>query len=251
MSMMIVENGMRISLESGHQPQFMTGLDASKSSSPGVGDTYFATDTGKTYTCFVATIWTLSSSPCVIEYSNHQGTVDNIMTTTVEGSGTAVTDNALHQMDLSVGANINSSSEYRTGIGIYPATQYFELNIVISSILNGDNNKNQTTRIGLIQDTNNGAYFLCNTAATWSIQTNRDGTYESTAVSISEGDLLTIIGKLNKIMYFVNGVLVATHQTITLGSTLYYPLVRVDHTTDAITIPRSVSCDYISWKIFK
>jgi len=55
--MMEISSGRSVSLQSGHQPRFLTGLDANKSSAPGIGDTYYATDTKRTYICYVAGTW--------------------------------------------------------------------------------------------------------------------------------------------------------------------------------------------------
>lgn len=59
MSLQVVENGRRVTLESGHQPQFLFGLDANKSSIPGVGDTYYAIDATVFYACFITGVWTV------------------------------------------------------------------------------------------------------------------------------------------------------------------------------------------------
>lgn len=59
---MEISSGQAVSLQSGHQPRFLTGLDAGKSSTPGIGDTYYATDKGKVYVCLAAGTWQ-SESP--------------------------------------------------------------------------------------------------------------------------------------------------------------------------------------------
>lgn len=56
--MMEIDSGKIISLDSGKQPRFLVGLDASKSANPGVGDTFYATDTTLMYICFAAGVWT-------------------------------------------------------------------------------------------------------------------------------------------------------------------------------------------------
>lgn len=68
--MIEISSGRAVSLQSGHQPRFLTGLDAGKSSTPGIGDTYYATDTGIIYTCLVSGIWVVSSPfAAIVDYS--------------------------------------------------------------------------------------------------------------------------------------------------------------------------------------
>lgn len=57
-----IDNGVVVSLDSGHQPKFNYGLDANKQANPTFGDTYYATDTHITYACYVNGSWSIGVS---------------------------------------------------------------------------------------------------------------------------------------------------------------------------------------------
>lgn len=74
---MEISSGRAVSLQSGHQPQFLVGLDAGKSSTPGIGDTYYATDISTVYVCFAAGVWSVQggTSGYYRNFWQKQGTV--------------------------------------------------------------------------------------------------------------------------------------------------------------------------------
>jgi len=70
MSYLLIEDGGVVTIAGGQVPQYQVGLDAGKPASPNMGDKYTATDTGKSYTCFVAGVWSDSTPPAVNNIQN-------------------------------------------------------------------------------------------------------------------------------------------------------------------------------------
>lgn len=244
-----IASGKILNTASGQTPQLYVGLDASKPS-PGVGDTYIATDTGKNYTCFVNGIWSLSISPVIEEYSNHLGTIDNMITTAVTGLGTASTDAANHEMDLSTGIGAGTS-DYRNAVAIDPSLVNFETNYIIKNIVDGIGG-NRSFTIGVTDNLGVGAYFYMHSSdGLWSVYSSNGISFEQTVITpFSSGDILTIKGMKNIIIYFINGVIVATHKSIVFGGVSCYSRMCL-FSSGAVTAARSLSVDYSSWKVLK
>jgi len=245
-----IKTGRLTSLESGHYPQVQSGLDASKTVSPGVGDTYYATETGKIYTCFISGTWTLTSSVSVERYSNHLGTVDNIMSTSVFGNGTASTSS--HQMDLSSGVGLASFASYKTNIGINPDTDYFVFNAKAQNIVNGATGI-RWSMVGLMLEevTDNGVYFMQDETNAWTVRTIWVTENKTTSIpALVNGDRLTIIGQKNRCVFLVNGLVVAVHVAQVSAFTFYPFFVVRDNVAEA-TVARQISCDYIDIEVMK
>ncbi len=51
-------SGKVVSLQSGHQPRWIYGLFAQRPGNPGLGDTYYCTDTKEFDVCYTAGTWT-------------------------------------------------------------------------------------------------------------------------------------------------------------------------------------------------
>ena len=247
-----IEDGRIISMEDGHQPHFFAGLDASKPTNPSTGDKYSAYDTGKEYSCIVENVWTVFSSPCVDEYSNHLGTVDSMMSTTVTGNSTAST--TAHQMNLSSGLSAIGKAIYQAGIVITPDTEDVLLNMTVQNIIDGAGGA-RTTKLGAFEDPSviiSGIFFFQDTDDTWSVNTALGPfSLETTAIAaVVAGDLLTIYAKQKKVLFFVNGDLVATHSIDNTGVT-WIPAAVVSATAANVTTARELSIDNISWRIYK
>jgi hypothetical protein len=247
--MRTIKSGMDVSIQSGHYPNLYIGPDASKPT-PSVGYLAFCTDTGKTYVCFVAGIWNLISSPVIENYDNHEGNVDNIMVTAVTGSGTAAEDAINHEMDISTGAGIGTARYYSV-VPIQLDIMSFEFNTIVRNLSNGAGG-NRSFYIGVSDMAGIGAYFYMHSSneGVWSVETSNG--VESVSTSISEivsGDILTIKGLKNILMYYVNGTIIATHK-IVFASELCYPHVKV-FGNGAVSAARSISIDHMGWKVMK
>jgi len=240
-----IADGKVISVKDGNVPYFYVGTDAGKPT-PGVGDIAFANDTGKTYHCFVNGVWSLTNSPCSYGYDNHSGVADNNLLF-AESGGTATTDAANHEADLSSGLGNTSASI----VGNYlfdPTTTNIEFNCIINNFITGVDS-NRYIDIGFWSIANEVKFTKTN-AVSWKCSTTNGVDTETTDVTIADGDLLTIKNYGSMIMYFINGALVATHKTVTLASEDDFISVEVSADAGA-SVARSVSVDYIGWRILK
>lgn len=254
-----IAGGKIVSLSGGHYPQLLVDLDASKPS-PGIGDTYIATDTGKTYTCYVSGVWSLLHSPCNEGYENHMGTFDNIMVADEVAGGTALMDAANHQIDLSSITGAETRGGYKSVISLNPGQTAFEFNCKITNIVNGTGGYRNTC-IGVMQANTAqdgvgltsiiGLFFIQITDNSWGIwcvdtvaSAGSGGSY-----TIVNGDLLTIKGNKAKFDFFINGSKQVSFSRAYAASEACYPMCYVAGTAGT-TVARTVSCDYISWRIF-
>ncbi len=246
--MEMIRDGKLVSLTDGYYPQIQSGLDANKPTSPGVLDVYIATDTGKNYTCYSTGIWTLTDSLSIEEYSNHLGTVDNMMSTIISGNGTATTDAVNHEMDLDAGDALTHLASYVANININPSTTAFIINIKINNIVAGSNVF--MSRLGLFDSSDNkGVYFFQTMLGAWGAMTNDGITTESTTgLTIADGNLLTIKGDKTKTYFLVDGIIIATHTLILVNNNIA-PMVHISVAfAGAVTTTRKISVDYFHWR---
>lgn len=203
--------------------------------------------------------------PIVEEYSNHLGATDNFTQTGVSGNGTATSDATNHEMDLSAGV---------TGIAYFdskkswtPSTKPIVVNIIPTSISVGTGGSSDLARrilLGLSSDFPSGAMTNKHLAIFiylggeftengWIARTQSGGAaYTETGLGaagyISNGNLLTIVATSSKVMFYVNGGLVATHNTnlpsssMNTGACVY---------SNVATIAPAVSVDLMDIKIYK
>lgn len=246
-----IASGKILNTASGQTPQLYIGLDASKPS-PGVGDTYITTDTGKNYTCYVSGVWSLVYSPAIEKYSNHLGTIDNIMSTSVANGGTAITTG--HTMALDSSGTVNGRASYINAILTMP-TYHYDFNCIVTGLTKEHVNGNiafvgiKTT--GYVATPPIGAGFYWQPDGQWVCKTlNTALVTQSTNVTVTDDDLLTINGKGNKMMYFINGVLKATHNTADLTGELCYPEAYV-LVSGAPGTGSQMTIDYISIEVMK
>lgn len=193
-------------------------------------------------------------------YSNHSGTVDNVLTTTVSGVGTANTNAANHRMDLSTGIGAQGEALYKLDLPFDLGFGYFSINFKIQNIVNGAGGIRKI-QLGVGTEpfpTTDGA-FIYNTEdplgpGVWICRT-KAGIWEETELPpLSNGDIVSILAKSHVVEYYVNGSLVATHASNDIsglnlipfafvGGYLSYPLYN--------TYPmqaREISIDMISFK---
>jgi len=254
MSYLIIADGNVLTITEGNYPALSVGLDAEKPTSPSIGNMHIATDTGKNYVCFVSGTWNIVSSPTVDSYFNHLGTTDNMMSITTSGNATGLTNSANHRMDLSTGTLATGKSIYKGAVTIYPDNEDVCFNLKVQNVVNGANGA-KFTYFGLIEDPAtivSGAFFYCDNNNDWYVMTqNGPLTVETTAITaIASGDRIAIYGKKQKMLYFVNGELIASHSISNTGVT-WIPCAVVSATDANVSTARQISIDYISWEILK
>ncbi len=215
---MQIRNGQVVSLSEGHAPSFFTGLDASKSSNPGKGDTYYATDTFKQYICYVEGLWSLVYSPTHRLFLNDSGAINNNTRAILTGSGVAVTDSSIPQMMLTAGQTggvaTDGAATFQTLDSIPVGSGAMLINIRLggSSIGNGSAGISDIF-LGLCNDftqvaPTNGLYFNYDrVAAVWrAVRRVNSSGYNVEIPALSSGDLLTIYYTDGIAIFKVNGV---------------------------------------------
>lgn len=190
---------------------------------------------------------------CVEEYSNHLGAVDNFTQTITGGNGTANTDAANHEMDLSTGLNIVGYGGFQTKSTYALATMPLVSNFVVQN-LQASVGGNYRTMWGLKSDFTLSTIANCAvfdspaTGASDYVKSQNGGAIESTAITpVANGDLLTIVATTTSIMFFVNGVLVGTHTAEIPAANLRVGAV-IHATSGGISTAGLASVDMMSMK---
>ena len=190
--------------------------------------------------------------PCLEEYVNHLGAVDNFTETAVTGNGTVNEDAANHGMELNAGITIVGSALFRSKqtwtLGTRP--------IVASFIYRGFAAGVGTTRawrLGLRADlvatgASNGAFFRYN-GTDWVSQTTLGANSNADTQTISEGDLLTIIATSARVIFLINGVVVADYSTYIPTGALRWGAGVVTGPVPASAAPE-FEIDFMSFKRF-
>jgi hypothetical protein len=242
----------------GDTNNYIVGTDANKISSPNVGMTYYAYDTLKEYICFFAGTWTLIKSPDSIKYSNHLGTVDNMMSTTTSGNGTATTASSTHRMDLSSGVGVAGKSYYASNISVDLSSQTCIAKFKVQNIVNGTSGTSETC-IGIFEATspdNEGSGFVQFIDGTWNVYDynllvdSATGATYTQISSVSDGDDLTVINCKIGTVYLVNGTVVAT-QSHSNTSTNTYFMGYVQEVNGISAVARTISIDYIEFEVLE
>jgi hypothetical protein len=232
----------------------ISGTEANRSNiSPITNDIYLTVDTAKQYVSLSDSSFTLFNSRCCERYSNHQGTVDNIMKTSITGNGTATTDNANHRMDLNTGiVDVGHKAKYYSEIQANPSTSSFRVDYIVQNIVNGTNN-NFITTVG-IGDFSliTGIYFSQAIDGSWYTTTTdgAGGGSNTSITALSDGDKISIIGLQTNAYFLKNGALIATHTTGIPNTNLSFTAL-VNHSImgpPAVT-GRQISIDYIDFEV--
>ena len=208
----IIKTGRLVSLESGNYPQFMSGLDASKTASPGIGDTYYATDTGIIYNCFVSGIWSISGST-LGGFNLLKIYTTNIFTEVKTGTGTITPNIAAGILTFNLPANEDDASIHETdkiAPSLLPRIMIFRIH---SFTMTGGNS---IFKMGLSDSTSNAFAGLWTTdgGANWFFFTQQGVGQEATAITApAANDFYIIYSTSARSSLFKNGVHIATHTT--------------------------------------
>lgn len=187
--------------------------------------------------------------PCMEEYSNHLGAVDNFTQTGVAGTGSVNSDAANHEMDLDGGGGVGHA-RFETKAAWVLGSDPTMINILIQNIVNGAGGA-KTSFVGCkadFTDTSvmNSMGFRQIDNGTWQAASGDAAAEETNAITaLANGDLVSILATSAAIRFFVNGTLVETHTTripavgVKLGG-------AVDHTFGAPSPHRQMSIDMMS-----
>jgi len=254
----IIENGRVITVSDGRMPQyFVVNAEADKPANPSPGDIVKVLATTKEYTCFVTNLWSLSNTPCKDSYHNHTGVADTVAQMYSFGTGTN-SSGVPHVRVLTCGDGVQHYQSWMYEMNVTPSSEYFIWNAKLGTITNGTGG-NKETVIGLADSyayvsigNRTGCYFLQGYDDTWGVQTydGSSGAENTLITAPVAGDNLTIVGLKSKILYLVNGVLVATH-TNHIASGALFPLVNVETEDATITVERGIKIDYMGIDIFR
>ena len=195
--------------------------------------------------------------PCLEEYSNHLGATDNFTATATAGNGAAAADAANHEMDLDSGNGVAGYALFRSKKQWTLGAKPIVVNMILNNISHGAGGtariafaglKNDFTDQSVIRRYLHVGFELDNTGQ-WRAITSDNVSITETAVTIANGDLLTIVATSAKELFFVNGTLVVTHTTdipthaLNLGAAV--------HTWDAnASASMILSVDLMGIKVF-
>ncbi len=284
-----IADGKILSLVDGHRAQYYVGLDASKSASPGIGDTYLAYDTNREYICYSTGSWTFNprskigtdasktSSPIAGEVymasdtgKTYQCFVDDIWSLVNSPvyeeyfNHTGISDNIFLFSSSNNGTVLTDSTNHEVDIstGITSPGQgvcYINRSITpyienLEANFKVDNIVYGTGGIRTFVIGVSGyhceAHFRQTGTESWKTYTDAGSGATSTDIAtIVDGDKLTIKNYGIIILFFVNGTLVSSHLTTTYDALLNGQLM-VDATgSGAVTVAREISVDYIGMKV--
>ena len=189
------------------------------------------------------------------EYSNHLGATDNFTQTGTSGNGTATSDATNHEMDLATGITSVGHGRFHSKRQYTPSSKLIVVNFLIQNVTVGAGGVRRSF-VGLKADfsapTNtNGIIFYCDETDVWKAYNVSGGTFTSTDItSLANGDVVTIMATSSKIIYMVNGAVVATHTT-NIPSVGLYLGASVNSTTIAATTSRAISIDMMGIKAYQ
>ncbi len=247
----LIINGNQITITEGNYPQLSIGLDSEKSSSPSFGNMHIATDTGKTYTCYVSGYWSIINSVAKNVYYNHSGGGDSVCGSATGGSGTA--DTTGHMRNLSTQIDQAGFAAYGINIPIYPSSNDFTVNFLVDGISDGSGGTGRQTNIGMTDITGEIPLIsiVCDDTDQWKTYLSDGFTVQSTNISpIQNGDLITIISVRNKSIFLVNGIIVYSYSMGFSPTTSVYAIARVQ-CSSSITTARTVSVDFIGFELMR
>lgn len=214
-------NGRVVSLSNGHMAQMLVGLESGKISDPSKGDTYFATDSMKLYSCFINGSWSPVVSYAAEEAVNHDGTATNYWVVGVSGTGTASTDGATNTMTIGGGVTNAGTSYYKSNqiYGLSGVVAPLIGNFKLGTITDGTASKSDTF-VGLkfnfaLADNILMAAFHQKQDGSWETKTATlgGGHTETSITALASGDIVTVVANTVIALFIVNGSLVASHTT--------------------------------------
>lgn len=177
---------------------------------------------------------------CLEEYSNHLGATDNFTETVVTGVGTATSDAANHEMDLTSSSGNPGSAVYKSKKGWTLGPDPLVFNAIIDNINYGAAGA-RIMKIGFANlwtslDQDGDITISYHSAVGSEARTCNGVSCSRTEISnLVSGDLVTIVATNAKVVFFLNGVVLATHTnyipTVAMEIGAYVGGIGVDVTT--------------------
>lgn len=194
----------------------------------------------------------LQMRPCVEEYSNHLGVIDDFITANVAGNGVVAADAANHEIDVTTGANAIGHGTIHTKKTYTLGTKPLVCNMLVQNLVTGTSNVNTKTMLGLMSmvtgvGTNHSAVFHQDSAGDWFTLTCAAACTSNGIADVTNGDLLTIVATSSAVLFFVNGTLVQTHTTNLPTAGAYYG-AKVGTLVNTNAVGRSCSVDLMGVK---
>lgn len=188
-------------------------------------------------------------------YSNHDGTLTNYMTTTLAGAGAAATVALTHKLALTIGDALNGGAAYHTkDTYIINATRPIIATWKVQDITAGADGT-RAIQLGARYDGlyngdpgGNGSFFHMDGAGVWTCNSTYV-VFASDPATIVNGDVLTLRILSRSQEFYVNGVLIATHDLGAPGPNVYTIFASINN-VGAVTTPPAVSIDYFDLKVF-
>lgn len=183
------------------------------------------------------------------EYSNHLGAVDNFTQSATAGNGTAATDAANHEMDLSSGNTIVGYGNFITKKTFTVDSEPLIYNCLIQNYVAGAAGQRRI-RLGFSTvfdlNTPSDVAMIYHVDGTWYAATAVGASWTNTGIAaLSSGDFVTIVVTSSECRFYVNGVVVANHTTNLPTAALYAGGLAITDVAGATTAT-SVSIDLFS-----
>ncbi len=191
----------------------------------------------------------------VERYSNHDGTLTNFMNTTLAGAGAATPTSATHKMALTIGNALIGGAAYHTkDTYIINATRPIIATWKVQDITAGVDGT-RAIQLGARYDGlfngdpgGNGSFFHMDSVGAWTCNSTYV-IFDSDPATIVNGDVLTLRLLSRAQEFYVNGVLIATHDLGAPGPSVYTIFAAINNVT-AVTTPPTISIDYFDLKRF-
>ena len=187
------------------------------------------------------------------EYSNHLGATDNFTETNTSGNGAASADTTNHEMDLSSGITIVGHGDFITKKTFTIGSKPLVFNAIIQNYVAGAAG-HRRIRLGFsavfdVTTPSNVAMFY-HYDGTWYAATASSDSWTNTVISALAGDdIVTIVATSSIVVFYVNGVVVATHTTNIPSAVLYSGAGAIVDAAGATTAT-SISIDMMGIKAY-
>ena len=187
------------------------------------------------------------------EYSNHLGATDNFTETNTSGNGTASADTTNHEMDLSSGITIVGHGDFITKKTFTIGSKPLVFNAIIQNYVAGAAGHRRirlgfSTVFGVATPSNVAMFYHYD--GTWYAATASSDSWTNTVISaLAGGDIVTIVATSSIVVFYVNGVVVATHTTNIPSAALYAGATALADAS-GVTTATSISIDMMGVKVY-
>ena len=191
--------------------------------------------------------------PVVVEkYTNHNGDIDNYMTTSIINGASATEDAGNHELDLKTNIAGASKITYQSKDQC-KITDRVVYNVKLNNVQFNSDIGNKRIVFGLMSAFNGAVTDLANIQSefvvdAWSLNTQNNGGVTTTThvnFSISDDDLFTIVVCTDKVEFYQNDLLLGKHTTnIPTGDMEFGVGLAVNIASDVLRL----DVDYINFE---